>query len=164
MRKLIIIFLLFYSVSWGQDLRQSYPNLTNTRATLYITTNDTTSITAANTYYTINGFSGSKNNNITLTDSSMTMTQGGIYWIAISYSLTGTANTVFHVCLFTNGTENTEIESEREIGAAGTIGAAAISGMVILSADDVLKLKVKADGTSKAIILVHLNFSVVRIQ
>ena len=123
--------------------------------------------TATTNYYTLSGWTAGAYNEATLdTDSTILVAQAGTYRINFSMSFThATVSTVVHICAFnsTDNTEFTNIETERKIGTGGDVGSVSGTGLVVLSANDKVCLRAKADKTGNLTVS-HGNFNITRIK
>jgi len=115
-------------------------------------------------YYTLTGGTSGQSISSTIDDSVITITQAGTYLVNFSCSFThATNNTVIHICHFTNDVEDTNIETERKIGTGGDIGCVSGTGLVVLAANDVCKIKAKSTNTGNLTIN-HSNFNIIKIK
>lgn len=131
---------------------------------LYISGAGVINHVAASTYYDINIFTIGAANNMTATNSTLTIPATAIYDIRYHISCThAVGNTVVHTSVFVNGLENGEIEAERKIGSGGDYGNYSGGGIVSLNAGDVVKLKTNASNIGNQTIS-SANFSIKRIN
>jgi len=95
---------------------------------------------SAGVYHTLRGNTLGNYYNTTLTDSTITVTNAGIYLVNTSYSLTHSAvGTTAHISLFVNDVEDSGIQTETKIGTGGDIVDLSHSGIISLTAGQVLK-------------------------
>ena len=138
---------------------------------LYIDGDSTISIPAINTYFTINKWNDagtwSYAENVTLTDSTITIGATGYGYWNVSFSVSSTHSTSSsraNYTLFVNDIEITGISARRKIGNGsdyGNMGLAA--GKILLYPSDVLKLKTDSDNTGTVTIR-KANFNIERIN
>ena len=132
-----------YSTAEGlQWARIQYP----TFAELYISTNDTITLTNDSTYYTINGFSSGNIVGLAVTDSSVNLNTYGYYEIEanISFEASDTAKYVF--ILDNDGTVDSNAMAIRELVANDTtMQSISIGGVIYSGGNTTVKLKVKVE-------------------
>ena len=110
------------------------------------------------TQFAVNGLSSGMTPDHT--NDRITVTNAGVYEVSCVMSFSGTASTIYDMAIYVDGSINTTLTIQRDIGTGNTVGAAAISGLVSLTAGQVLTLWAKSDGTSKAFLVVHANLNV----
>ena len=133
---------------------------------LYTNTGITKATSVAGTYYVLTGLTTDGFNNVTLTDSTLTVAADGAGVYDVSYSVNGIThdinNTTIHVSAFVDGVESV-IEGERKIGTGGDLGSFSASGQLTLSNSSVVDFRVKADNIG-TVSIGHANFSITRIN
>lgn len=82
---------------------------------------------------------------------------GGVYEVVISTSMEGNNNSLKEGAVFLNGVRQQKLEFNRHIGNNVDEGAAGISGLLTLVADDVVDLRFTADGNGDTVVLFHVN-------
>jgi hypothetical protein len=87
----------------------------------------------------------------------------GTYMVMMSYSFSGSVNTLMEGAIFLNGVRQDRLEFNRFLGAGGDQGFAGIMGIVDLSAGDVLDFRIKADGAAKTVATRHASLAINRI-
>jgi hypothetical protein len=121
-------------------------------------------ITAASTFYIITPFTSAVvEGGVEFITNHLKAPVDGIYKITNSVSFNGTASTIYHIAVYRNGSELNNILIEHEIGAGNEIGAAAASGIVKLAKNDVIDVRVAADGASKTMNANHVSLVLQRI-
>lgn len=160
-RIIIVLFLSFQSiVAFSQ-----YSNPTVLGELIDPSTVISTALT--DNYYTLTGWTEGQSVATTLdADSTILVSENGFYLISFSMSFThATNNSVVHICVFnsTDNTELTNIEAERKIGTGGDVGNVGGVGLVQLSANDKICVRVKSDNTGNLTVN-HGNLNVIRIK
>lgn len=108
----------------------------------------TATIAATGVYYTFNKWREDTSVNVTVTDSTLTTTTDGFYYISMGASFSGINLATLEVDIFINDVINdVSIGFERKLSDAGDVGDAGKSGMLYLNSGDVVKLKIKSDVT-----------------
>jgi len=87
---------------------------------------------------------------------------GGVYDIDAFMSFTASGSDTIHCAIHVDGTENSAMEFERQLGAGNDIGAAALGGLVTLTNTDVVDLMCK-NNAQEDIVAFHLSFKINRI-
>ena len=118
----------------------------------------------AGNYYRIEGMIDKNTNNVTLTAGhTFTIIENGIYDINISTSFDCSVNiTTVHVSVFIDGIEDTSIELERRINAAGDIGNAGSNGKISLTQGQTVDIRCKTDKISQ-VTFNHINFNIFKL-
>ncbi|HKI88840.1 MAG TPA: hypothetical protein VKA38_07440, partial [Draconibacterium sp.] len=131
---------------------------------LYVSSNQTITHSAADTYYLIDIFTTGSANNMTATSSTLTVPATGYYDIRFHISSTiSSNNTIVHASVFVDNIEKAEIEAERKIGTGGDYGNYSGGGILSLSAGNVVTLKSKSSNIG-TVTISEANFSIKRIN
>lgn len=138
---------------------------TATYGELYITMNTTAqTLTLDNTYYVWNtawNLGESAGVTQSAVNGTLSPVSAGGYNVFGSISFSGTGTESYEICLFIDGVEHQGIELVRALGTGGDIGSTSLSGVVTLTANQVLDLRVKSiTGAGNDIIFREANFSV----
>lgn len=98
-----------------------------------------------------------------VTDFDIQVGTTGVYLCLVSLSFSGTANTTFQISTFKNNVQQMVSKITRKIGSGGDVGDSAGVGMISCAADDLLDVRVIADGTGKSFLVEDGQFNVLRI-
>jgi hypothetical protein len=146
-----------------QDLRDFLVTSLGVYGGIYVSDGAAAQGSIDTSYTKITGFAGDAASSDTTPDHTAdTITIGvtGIYFVMANLSFSGTASVTFSVALYSQGVEQ-DIHFARTISTGGDVGAAGLSGLISLTAADVLDLRIKASsGSGRSITLVQGNFSV----
>ena len=126
----------------------------------------TMTLASAGTFYTATNLSEGVESNIALdgANGTITITEAGIYDISAFISFTGTAGMTINCHVFINGSIEETLGFTRTIGASTSFGSASLGGKILLSADDVLTIRVTSDIPNSWASIDNLNFSVARLN
>lgn len=123
----------------------------------------------ADTYYEVSGTTAglsSGGNYVTLAAAGGDITIGsmgaGIYRVNFSISLEANKVCTLHGDVYINGVEQQNIAWEREIANPNDVGAAAAIGLLNLSANDVLDVRIKSSMANTTVMFSHMNLSINR--
>ena len=116
------------------------------------------------TYYTMKTLQIGLSSGVTLTDSTLTIGATGIYKLNFSSSFTHDINnTTVHMSAFVDDVEFQNVEAERKIGTGGDVGNISGTGLLSLTAGQVIKIKGRADNIG-TITVNHMNINITRIK
>ena len=118
-------------------------------------------ISIANTYYTINGLTTGHAENITVTDSSITIPKDG--WYGLFMHCSGHCSTNGrspHISLFVDDIEDTRFEAETRHATSGENYMTVWGGERYCTAGEVLKVKVKYLANTGTYTIDHFGFDV----
>ena len=154
MKKLIILFCLLAASAFAADpvpvftdgtnffSGASTSSLTTVCGQLYMDGTQEQNMTAAYTYIT-NMLSTNLSGGVSASNSNLTVTVAGHYYCSFSISFQGGVNEIFEMAVHVNSVESNNIEARRKTATTDT-GCVAAGGILSLSANDVLDLRVKS--------------------
>ncbi|PLX05231.1 MAG: hypothetical protein C0594_08015 [Marinilabiliales bacterium] len=155
--------LLIHTLKDSIDIYKPVGNVEN-RCELYDTTANTLTISVADTYTTITGLSIDEYQGGTVTDSSYTPDQAGLYEIEFNAYGTHSQNASdVHISLFVNDVENKKCEGARLIKTANDYGSYSGGAHIRLQGTEELKFRGKSANTG-TITNDVLNFRIKRID
>jgi len=120
-------------------------------------------LTTADTAEQITQFADDGQSNGVTTDAlndEMTIDNTGVYEILVSMSFAGTANIEYEIFVAVDDVQQTDIQCQRKLGGGGDVGAATITGILSLTAGEVLTLWASAGSDASDFTAGQLNFSV----
>ena len=123
-------------------------------------------ITTGGTYQTITSFTAGENNNVTLNASNGTMTiaEAGKYLVNMSVSFAGTDSATFEGHLFVDDVKVDKIGAKRKLGSGGDVGSTAFTGIIDLSANEVLKVKATSDLDNAYMAIENINWNISKLN
>jgi hypothetical protein len=135
--------------------------------TLYVQNETPTAQTGIGTSFTtVTGFEGEgESNGVTLSaaNDNITVSSDGVYMIGAQTSFSGSNNVTYTMRIYVNGTGQIAC-FRRKLGASGDVGSASIAFTpLVLSANDVIDLRVKADSAGQNISMYSGQLSVYKI-
>ncbi|GAG87687.1 unnamed protein product, partial [marine sediment metagenome] len=99
------------------------------------------------------GVTEGETNGFTYATGNLTATHAGLYMVSLSCSFSGGNNVEYHMTMGVNAVRQTNLHTERKLGAGGDKGSISISGLISLSATDKVNIMIEnVDGTDNAII------------
>jgi hypothetical protein len=113
-------------------------------------------------WYKIDNFVAGENNIVTYNDSSLTTPLNLIFAVNISVTAICPANEDFNFAVFKNGVQEPKLTVFRrfDAGKEGNIG---ITGLISVSATDVLDLRAQQTTDSENVTVVNSNFNLIGI-
>ena len=156
----------------AQDILDFMGSVLGVYAEIYIAGNSTAQNSIGTSFVTVdwdpgtNGADGLENNaDADYANDRIQIGTGGdgVYEVHFQASLDGSASATFTFALAINGTETTNCRCVHEYTAATEVESVGFSGLVNLSAADLVTVKVKADGASKSITLQEASLYLKRI-
>ena len=150
-------------------LQAQYPSfyldkITTSYANIYDDDVSQTVAMASNAvWYSIDTVTTFIGQNVDSTAGRLIVRDNGIYNVNYSVSFNGTAATVYHIAVHKNSVKQDNLSIERRIGTANDVGNAGGTGVLSLSVNDTLDLRVNSSGNSKNFIYTHINLSILKI-
>jgi len=87
----------------------------------------------------------------------------GRYEVRATVSFSGEANSVITACVHVNNTPQANIKFDRKLGTTGDVGSAMCSGILDLTAGDLVDLRFSCDVSSKTIQITRCNMLMHRV-
>lgn len=128
----------------------------------------TVDLTVIGTYYgwvtaTAGALDGVVADTSNVTADTLSPVEDGRYETRATVSFEGDANTTVTGCIHVNGVPQANIKFDRKLGTTGDVGAAMCSGILDLSAGDLVDLRFTADFANRNIGIFRCNLLVHRI-
>ena len=125
----------------------------------------TVAISVANTYYTIKGMTNKFNYNMSYTDSTITVSETGLYDLDFYSSCNAAGpNRRVHFSCFVDNVEDTSFEIETKLIVAGDNYSSAFLGKIYLNSGQVVKIKTKYLTNTGTLTIDHLGFTLTRVN
>lgn len=123
---------------------------------------DTITIAGTGIAYTFNKFSG-RTYKGTVSDSTLVPVEAGTYEIDAHYDVDVTGSMTVEVHVFVNDVEDDALGALQDFAATAGNESGGITGVVTLSASDVIKLKITSDSGTGTAIVGHVGIRLVKL-
>lgn len=150
------------AIPWRNGFYSSYIVQAGILGELYETSGATAiTITTAGTYYPWASTTAGLSSNMTVSAATddITATIAGKYRVGVACSVTATANAVLSLRVFLEGVGQTKCTADRKISSGGDVGAADISCLLQMAANDSLTLQFTSDGNGDTVTPTDCNMN-----
>jgi hypothetical protein len=123
-------------------------------------------IDTANTYEIVTGFNEGLSNLVTVNadNGTFTIQKPGTYEVNMTVSFSGTDGADFESHVFVNGVKQDNVGLRRKLGSSGDFGTTTLTGLLDLSVNDVVDLRVTSAMAGDYASIENINFHIKRIR